>query len=276
VGWRTPLQLAAALHYLVLGGEASWDDVDGALDGHVEFIGRFVAEQPVQTNEVQRSWMLLPCFLEIARHAAVSEFDLIELGPSAGLNLVWDRYRYRYSAGSWGRPGAPLELGGEERRPVPADLLGIDVRVSKRIGVDAAPIDVTTDDGARLLKAFVWADQTWRLEQLDRAIEALREDPPELVRGDAVAELPGLLASASDRLTVVLQTAVFGYIGAEGAERIYETLDDAAARRPLAYVGSHQPGPDVHTYWALAVRVWPGERETVAHADFHGAWIEWL
>jgi hypothetical protein len=260
----------------VLGSEASWDDVDGALDDHAGFIRRFVAERSVQTNEVQRSWMLLPCFLEVARRARVEELELIELGPSAGLNLVWDRYHYRYVGGSWGPSSALLELSGEERVPVPAELLARMLRVRSRVGVDVDPVDVVTDEGARLLKCFVWADQTRRLDRLDRAIAALREDPPELVRGDAVAELPRLLSGSSDTLAVVLQTAVFGYIGAEGTEKIYRTLDDAASRRPLAYVGTHAPAPGVDTHYGLAVRVWPGERELVALTDFHGAWIEWL
>jgi hypothetical protein len=275
--WRTPLKLAGGLHYLVLEGRASWDDVPAALTAHRDFLRRFVAEQAVQTNEVQRSWMLLPCFLEAGRRAGADELDLIELGPSAGLNLVWDRYRYRYAGGSWGPESAPLELTGEERRPVPGQLLAIVPHVRSRVGVDASPIDVTSDDGARLLKCFVWPDQTWRLELLDRAIEAVRADPPVLVRGDVVEELPGLLAGRrSGALTVVYQTAVLGYVVPEGTKRVYAALDDAAAAGPLAYVGTHQPAPDVHTHYGLALRVWPGEREIVAEADFHGAWLDWI
>ena len=73
------------------------------------------AEQDVQTNEVQRAWALLPGFLTVADGRP---FDLLELGPSAGLNLVWDRYRYRYATGDVGE-GA-LELAattGRRRRP---------------------------------------------------------------------------------------------------------------------------------------------------------------
>ena len=260
----------------MLSGEAAWDDVDAALDDHAAFIRSFVAEHSVQTNEVQRSWMVLPCFLEVSKRANLDEVDLVEIGPSAGLNRVWDRYRYRYERGDWGRFDTGLELTGQERRAVPGELLRRRLRVASRVGVDSAPIDVTTAEGARLLKCFVWADQTRRLEQLDRAIHALREDPPELIRGDAATELPRLLAGESDRLTIVLQTAVFGYIGAEGTKAICAALDDAAARRPLAYVGTHQPGEDVHTHWALAVRVWPAEREFVAYGDFHGEWLDWI
>jgi hypothetical protein len=108
----------------------------------------------VQTNEVQRCWMLLPCFLELARRTGFSTFDLIEFGPSAGLLLYWDRYRYRYEQGSWHDRDAPLELAGEERRPVPADLLAVQPVVRSRVGIDIEPVDVTTDEGALLLRSF--------------------------------------------------------------------------------------------------------------------------
>jgi hypothetical protein len=274
--WRTPLKVSAGLHYLVLGGQASWADVRAALVEQREFLRRFIAEQAVQTNEVQRSWMLLPCFLEAVRRLGIEELDLIELGSSAGLNLVWDRFCYRYAGGSWGTDTAPLELSGDERRPVPERLLQIIPRVRSRAGIDVSPVDVTSDDGARLLKSFVWPDQTWRLELLDRAIEAVRADPPELVRGDVVEELPRLLARRRhDALTLVYQTAVLGYLAAEGVKAVYAALDEAAGAGPLAYVGTHQPAPDVHTHYGLWLRVWPAERELVAEADFHGAWIDW-
>jgi len=38
--WDLPLRLLGALHYLVLAGEASWDDVGAALDTHAAFLTR--------------------------------------------------------------------------------------------------------------------------------------------------------------------------------------------------------------------------------------------
>ena len=103
--WDAPLRLLGGLHYLVLGGRADWDD---PLEQHRGFLSDFVATQGVQTNEVQRSWVLLPLLLRVAERMSADTFDLVELGPSAGLNLVWDRYGYRYRAGEWGRDGAVL------------------------------------------------------------------------------------------------------------------------------------------------------------------------
>ncbi len=271
-----PLRLLGGLHYLVLDGRADWDDVDSALVEHAEFLRRFVAEQPVQTNEVQRSWVLLPCFLRVAERAAAERLDLLELGPSAGLNLVWDRYRYSYERGSWGERDAPLALRGDERSAVPARLLQLRPRVRRRLGVDRAPIDVTSEEGARLLECFVWADQRERLERLRLAIAAVRSDPPQLVRGDFVELLPELLAGReAGALTVVFQSAVLGYLDDEGRTRVRQTLRDEGERGPLAFVSAGRPRRD-EPVWGLRVIVWPdGEREFVGHADYHGAWIEW-
>src|SRR5471032_275605 len=76
--WDLPLRLLGALHYLVLAGLASWGDVDAALEEHAGFLGRHLVEQQVQTNEVQRSWALLPAFLSVADGRPL---DLLELGP---------------------------------------------------------------------------------------------------------------------------------------------------------------------------------------------------
>ena len=270
--WDAPLRLAAGLHFLVLGGEASWDD---PLEEHRDFLREFVATQGVQTNEVQRSWVLLPLLLRVAQHMEAEAFDLVELGPSAGLNLVWDRYRYRYLAGEWGRADAVLRFEGEERRPVPGDLLELEPTVRGRIGIDRSPIDVTTDDGARLLRSFVWAGQDDRMRRLDQAIEAVRADPPELVRGDYVEALPEVLAAQpTDGLTIVFQTASFGYIGDEGRARVRAVLEEAGANRQLAFISTGKPrdGDD----WGLRIVYWPGgEREFAGHADFHGSWLRW-
>jgi hypothetical protein len=221
--------------------------------------------------------MLLPCFLEVAWRAGVEVLDLVELGPSAGLNLVWDRYRYRYEAGEWGPKDSPLLLQGEERRPVPARLLQVRPRVRHRRGVDLSPIDVTQAGDALLLQSFVWADQTQRLERLERAIETLRQDPPALEQGDLVERLPEVLADRQlGALTIVFETAVLGYVG-ERQARVVAALEDAGRQFPLAFVWTGQPAPEEHGYYGLWARLWPEDEELLlAHAPFHGQWLEWL
>src|SRR5919109_246302 len=82
VDWRVPLQLFSGLHYLVLSGRASWDDVPGALHDKRDFLLDWLATERVQTNEVSRCWWLVPCFLEVARRTGCDVFDCVELGCS--------------------------------------------------------------------------------------------------------------------------------------------------------------------------------------------------
>jgi hypothetical protein len=168
-----------------------------------------------------------------------------------------------------------LLFEGEERRPIPGELLDRRPTVRARIGIDRAPIDVRSEAGARLLRSFVWAGQDERLRRLDQAIEAVRADPPELVRGDYVEELPAVLAGLPDHgLTVVFQTASFGYIGDEGRARVRDVLEEAGRSRRLAFISTGKPrdGED----WGLRIVYWPGgEREFAGHADFHGTWLHW-
>lgn len=255
----------------MLAGDASWDDTGAALQEHAAFLRRFTAEQDVQTNEIQRSWALVPAFLSLVDERPL---ELLELGPSGGLNLVWDRHRYVYSAGAWG--SGPLELRGDDRVPPPASLFSRSVSVVRRRGVDLNPVDVTTDDGAFLLQSFVWADQSERLARLRGAIDVVRADPPELIRGDYVRELPALLADRVDGAQlVVFETASTQYLDAEQRNALYEAMHAAGRDEPLTFLTTRSYSGDDH--YTLEAIDWPsGDRCPVEHFDFHGAWLSWL
>jgi hypothetical protein len=224
----------------------------------------------VQTNEVQRSWALLPGFLTVADGRP---FDLLELGPSAGLNLMWDRYAYRYSTGAWG--SGPLELTGDDRVPPTAEVLSRQVTVARRRGIDLNPVDVTTPQGSRLLQAFVWADQAPRLERLRRAIEVARQDPPELMRGDYVELLPALLRDRREGAQlVVFQTASTMYLDRSGLGKLRSALREAARTEPLVYLTTGRAPDDAG--FALELERYPaGRRSRLGLFDFHGEWLEW-
>ncbi len=204
-------------------------------------------------------------------------FDLVELGTSAGLLLLWDRYRYQYAAGEWGPDGAALELTGDERTRVPGELLRVVPRVRRRVGIDRNPLDLRDPADLLLLKSFVWAGQDERLGRLDAAADALRDDPPELIRGDLIELLPNELARRDDgALTVVLNSAALGYVDEAGQQAVRDALEQAGTEGQLAYLTTTQPGTGSHVYWGLAVELWPGcRRRELAYADFHGAWLDW-
>ena len=230
----------------------------------------------MQTNEVQRSWALLPLFLWLCERSGAQTLDLIELGPSAGFNLVWDRYRYRYDGGQWGPAEAPLELAGTERRRVPEQLLRLTPTVRGRIGIDLEPVDVTDPENVLLLKSFVWAGQEERLERIDRAVEAVRQDPSRIVQGDYVELLPEVLAERREgALTIVFQTASMVYLSEEQRARVYAALEAASRETPVGWVSTTHAREGTNGS-GLEARLLPGKAQLLAEMDFHGSWLEWL
>jgi hypothetical protein len=280
VRWDVPIRLLGGLHYLALGdGVDPWSAMHEILTEHRDWLARFVAEQDVQTNEVGRCFALLPAFLLLAR-ASGRRVDLLELGPSAGLNLLVDRYAYRYRRGDWGPAAAEVVLTGGEIGPVPADLLAVDLPVGRRRGIDLNPVDLSTDDGVRLLTSFVWADQWHRLERLRRAIEVVRADPPELVRGDYVELLPQLLAERDrDALTVVFQTASTQYLEPERYRSVRAALREAAEDAPLGWVSTQRFDEEAESGagYPLEVALWPAQdARVVARMGYHGEWLDYV
>jgi hypothetical protein len=277
--WDVPHRILAAIEYLVLAGEAEYGDPQefcAVVRDRVAWVEEFVRDRSIQTNEPQRSWALLPFFLTIARFAD-KPLDLVELGPSAGLNLVWDRYRYRYVGGNWGPADSPLELDGEERRSVPGDLFGVEVAVGRRLGIDLSPVDATTADGLRLLQCFTVDAQ--RRERIRRAAEVVRRTPPELVRGDYVDVLPSVLADRDEAaLTVVFQTISTIYLPLERRLRLRAVIDRAGREAPLAWLST--PTPEEHglrgRQYPIELALWPGgERRLVGEMSNSADWLEW-
>jgi hypothetical protein len=275
--WEAPLRLFGGVHYLELSGvvQHPWPKLRGVLEANRDWLARFVAEHPVQTNEVQRCWGLLPAFLTVADGRLV---DLVELGPSAGLNLFWDRYRYRYGEAFWGDPHAPLVLSGAAEEGPPRELFATEVAVRGRAGIDRRPVDVTTDHGAHLLEAFVWADQADRLDRLSKAIAIARTDPPRLMQGDYVEILPALLAARDLKaLTVVFHSVSTVYLREDERVRLDEIFEAEGEKGSLARVSYEFVREEIgYESFALDVQTWPGEARRLARLDGHANGMEWV
>ena len=259
-----------------------WGIVGPALTEHFDRLAEFVRTQPVQTNEVHRAWALLVGFLTATRRAGGGRpVSLLELGPSAGLLLLFDRYRYRFGARTWGPAAASVELAGELHGELPNGLLDTRIDIAARTGIDRHPVDVTTEAGARLLECFVWADQAERLDRLRRAIRIVRAEPPELIQGDYLELLPVALGARDpEALTIVFNSASTAYLRSAEYARLQELMADAAARGPLAWVSLEAPRDrqergnmdnPVGLGAVLDLQLWPdGKRERLARVEHHG------
>jgi hypothetical protein len=287
------LRLMGALHALVLSGA---DDglaavypprqvSDGrlrealaeAIGRHDERLCRGLDSVP-QTNEVARSAMLLPGFLEVARKTGLP-LEIAEIGASAGLNLNFDRCHYRYGAAEWGDPASPVQLAPELRGKLPP-LDGV-LTILARSGCDIAPVDLS-DKAARLrLRSFIWADQAARLQRLDAAIGLALAAPVTVVQADAAAFTRQKLAARSEGSTfVVFHSAMWDYMPHQTRDATKTAIREAGAaateRSPLAWL-SVEPLAAGAPHAVLRLAIWPsGETRRLAACDHHGRWIEWL
>jgi hypothetical protein len=160
-----------------------------------------------QTNEPARCATLLPVLVSLPQPLA-----LIEVGASAGLCLLPDRYRYDYGSDPIGPAESPVMLRCEAGTAPPERL----PEIAWRAGIDIAPIDVTDESATAWLEALVWPGEGDRLERLRAALAVAREDPPPLFRRDIRDGIGDVVRSAPEGTTVVVfHTAVLAYLPRE-------------------------------------------------------------
>jgi hypothetical protein len=303
-GQQAPLLLLAAVHYLLLGGA---DHALGAFypsvthraavppgdpmpafrafcrDYHDALLG-LVSTRLVQTNEPRRCTFLLPAFAMVAHLAGGRALALIEIGASAGLNLLFDRYGYDYGAGRCaGDPHAPVRftcaLHGAIMPPLHAGL----PQVTSRVGIDLHPIQANDLQAMRWLRALVWPEHPERAIRLQQVLAIAQREPPTLLAGDALTVLPQAVAAAPvDTALCVFHTATLAHFPPEARDRFRVLIADLARQRDLFWLSSEGVGlgegrrrfefVTILTAFQHGSRV---ERQ-LAYNHQHGAWLEWL
>lgn len=269
---RQPNLLFAAARY-VLGRPAVIDDLRALAGKRPAELSAVMLARSTQTNEPARCATLLPALAQLAEPLA-----LIEVGASAGLTLLFDRYSYDYDgkhvAGN--DPDAPtLRCAVRGPVPVPARVPVI----AWRAGVDLNPLDVTSDDDMRWLSCLVWPDEGDREQRLAAAIATARRDPPRVHRGDLRTDVRALAAGAPARATLVIyHSAVLAYLSPADRQRFANTIRELdcvwlANEAPGVVPGVHKP--DGYQGPGPFVLVRDGQ-ETLAITQGHGGWVHWL
>jgi hypothetical protein len=296
------LRLLGAVHRLVLDGTvpelarhfpsaggapvwpAAWEAFVHVVETHAPVL-RAALNRHVQTNEVRRSGALLGGFLTVAA-ARRLPLRVLEIGSSAGLNLLWDHYRYEVvqhlgetlapPRHVWGDPESPVLVRSEWDGPL--DVFDATASVVERAGCDVAPIDVGDPAQARRLESFVWPDQLERLTQLRGAIALARRTPPPLTQRAAADWLAEHLAVPHPgTATVVFHSIMWWYLSEDERNRVTELIAAAGARAvaaaPLAWLrlelmASREP--------ELRLTQWPGGEDfLLGVADGHGRFVKW-
>ncbi|MFP4004442.1 MAG: DUF2332 domain-containing protein [Alphaproteobacteria bacterium] len=302
-GQPVPNMLFGAVHMVLLDGEADpqlgrfYPGLGGS-DGpdapgleaaflgfcrkHRDRLAEIIGTRVTNTNEVQRCACLMPAFVEVSRAFRGAPFHLVEIGPSAGLNLLWDRYAYRYTADD----GALLSVGEEredglvlrcalrgEGRPAldgpwpPA--------LSSRLGIERNPVDLTDPDERMWLRALIWPEHLERAQRLERALKLAAAGPPPVRQGDALELLPGILDALPQGEPVCVEHSfVLPQFTPEQRDRLGAQLAEAAANRPVLRIG-YESQADRQEAVLFLEDAGRGALRRLAFCESHGAWLEW-
>src|SRR5271165_5281520 len=172
-----------------------------------ERIRSVMLSRTTQTNEPARCSVLLPVLARLPQPLA-----LLEVGASAGLCLLPDRYGYDYGVRRIEpaieyAPIFPCAVSGG--LPLPEAV----PQVVWRLGLDLNPIDIFSGEQVAWLELLVWPGQEDRAEKLRAAIDVARSDPPRVIKGNLLTDLERVIATApKDATLVVFHTAVLAHV----------------------------------------------------------------
>jgi hypothetical protein len=268
--------LTAAYPPAALDHSRLWIGIAAAVAGQDDWLFAYL-DSPPQTNEVARSAILLGGCLTIARVTGLP-LALYEIGSSAGLNLIFDRYQYDLGQGSWGSATSPVVIACDWQGDVPP--LDTPLTIASRAGVDLRPLDPALPADRGRLLSYIWPDQAQRLARTAAALDLAAARPWHVSIGDAAdwvaAELDRMPQPGVTR--VLMHTIVWQYLPKPSRARIRAALKSAGALAradaPLAWLKMEYAGD-----WAAAgvsLTLWPdGEEVRLGTADYHGRWARW-
>jgi hypothetical protein len=285
------LRLLGSLHGLALAGHApelaarfpscGGDGSPVPLDETIVVLARERAaiedglSRHVQTNEPGRSIALL-MLANWLPSVGIDEFDLLEVGSSAGLNLSFDDYAADTGHGVLGRQGSSLAFPSSWFNRAPSVVAG-PARCVERRGCDVAPLNLV-DDAVRL-QSFVWPDQGERLARLRAAIGIAQPHGARVEQASADEWVTRHLTGRTpqSRPVLVFHSIVWQYLGTQVQERLRAAIvhaGESAACGPVVWARMEPAGERAD----LRADAWIDgihSQYVLADIGYHGADVTW-
>lgn len=274
---QQPNLLFAAVRY-ACGTPSCWGDFRDLLVAHRDKIREVMLQRRTQTNEPARCATLLPLLALLPQPLA-----LLEIGASAGLCLIPDRYAYFYNNTVHIPPASevgvtPPTFSCETSRETPIPKRNVDV--IWRAGLDLEPIGVHDNDEVAWLEALVWPGEQDRLSLLRQALNVARQAPPPVRQGDLRVDLTALAAQAPAHATLVIfHSAVLAYVSSID-DRV--ALANAIADLQAVWISNEDPAVSPGDNEKLGAKCTDGcfllvkDKRPIACTDPHGRFIRWF
>ena len=277
---RSGLTLRLAAEYPPQGsGEprALWAAIAEALAAHEDFVCRYL-DGPPQTNEVARSSALLGAALLIAHRTGLA-LSWNEIGASAGLNLMFDQFRFELDVASYGDAESSVTIQSRWEGRLPP--IESPLRIEDRAGADLNPLLATSGEHRERLLSYIWPDQAERMARTRAALDLVAASSWRVERAAAAewVEARFSLPLREGRAHVLAHTIVWQYLSPgeqDAISRVMQSAGERATERaPLAWFSME--ADEARDGAGLHLTLWPGgHRALVGRADFHGRWVRWF
>lgn len=290
-GQPVPNLLFGAVHYLLLKGSAHplrafypsivtrptidkdpFPDFKDFCLANKEEIRLIIENKLVQTNEVRRCAYLYPIFCSIYQKMK-KPLSLIEIGSSAGLQLLWDKYSYSYGDDEiYGNKESFVHLSSEVRnRKIPFNVSTIPP-VVYRLGVDLHISDLTNEEDYLWLKALIWPEHKDRFDNFEQAVKQFRMAPPELREGDGVAMLNEYIKEVpKSSLLCIFHTHVANQMPEDVKRELLQKVDLIGRKRDTFHIYNNMGDRKLHLDSYIN-----GNKQHIVMGDTdgHGRWFD--
>lgn len=292
-GQPIPNLLFGAIHYLLLKGKkhplrAYYPSLglphkiidDHTFDYFKDFChvyqGEIIAimkNKLVQTNEVRRCAYLYPIFSYI--YSKVEKpLSLIEIGTSAGLQLLWDKYSYTYGDGKvYGDKNSDVHITSEIKGKHTPAFSAEMPPVANRIGIDLHISDVSNSHDLLWLQSLIWPEHRERLTLLKSAASYLKDHSIELIEGNGVVLLTDIVKTLpEDTVICIFHTHVANQMSRELKNTLFAKIKEIGNYRNVFHLYNNMWDEQLHLDYFMNGMPY---NQTIGNTDGHGRWFEW-
>jgi len=290
-GQPVPNMFLAAVHYLLLSGsnhelkeyypsitqfprpvEESFFSFKHFCEQKRDNIRSILSSKLVQTNEIRRCTYLYPSFCFVY-DTVKKPLSLIEIGTSAGLQLLWDKYSYSYGDNEvYGDPHSSVHLTAELRKGHIPLWIQNSPPVASKIGIDLHVVDLSNNEDHLWLKSLIWPDHKERLELFEKATELFHIHPVNLIEGEAVSLLLDLVEQIPvDSILCIFHTHVANQMPVKN--KLMENIRTIGAHRDVFHLYNNvRDTGKLHMDYFIN-----GEElnKVIGETDGHGRWFTW-
>lgn len=227
----------------------------------------------VQTNEVRRCGYLYPIFSHI--HSQVKKpLALIEIGTSAGFQLLWDQYKYDYSTNeTYGNRHSDVLIQSECLTTNSPALSYSSPPVTHRIGLDLNIVDLSSEEEYGWLNALIWPEHEERRALFKQAAKAVQRCELDLREGNGIDMLSQITQEISTDSTIcVFHTHVANQFTTEMKHQLEAVIKQVGEVRDIFHIYNNMWDSYLHLDYVLAGRLY---KRTVGETDGHGRWFKW-